>query len=149
MNVNVWGSNLWIPLHSITFNAPLVISLKEEIKYKAFFSMIGELLPCKHCRLSYCYFIKKLKISRFSKDRMGLTYWLYCIHNLVNLKLKKKCPSFREVVMKYEMLRVDKQASDIDLFVINTEKKYKTYATLKMNKIIHTLNSVGWDFSKV
>jgi hypothetical protein len=38
---------------------------------------------------------------------MGITYWLYTIHNIVNLKLNKKQVNFIDVVNYYEKRRAN------------------------------------------
>ena len=46
-----------------------------------------------------------MPIEPFLKDREGVTYWLYRLHDLINKKLFTKSPSFEEVVTKYESIR--------------------------------------------
>jgi len=80
---------------------------------------------------------------------MGLTYWLYWIHNLVNLKLKKKSIPFKSVVIKYEKMSTKPMNSkEIDTFVFKTEKKYKKYASDLVEKITKNLDKVNWSFTQ-
>jgi len=146
MNTDFWGPHSWVMLHTITFNAPLIITDKQ--KYIELFSNLQDVLPCKYCRQSYKFFYNNLSIHEYLDDRMGIVYWLYAIHTLVNFKLKKKnMATFREVVMFYESNRAEKLTEDeINLFIINTERKYllKTYNYLK--NIITKLDAVNWNF---
>ena len=136
MDVKLLGPPFWLSIHCITFNASIKISEKDQLIYKHFFKSLGDILPCKYCRSSYKVFCKKLRIKHFLSDKMGLTYWLYCIHKLVNLKLNKDNMEFIDVVKKYEKNSTNPMNIDeIHMFVKNTENKYKKYADDKIMKI--------------
>ena len=105
MNVNKWGPGGWTFLHSITFNYPLEPSEDDKEKYKSFFSVIGDMLPCKYCRESFKIYYKFIPIDEFLDSRIGVTYWLYRIHQLVDEKVFKTNSSFEDVIRKYENFR--------------------------------------------
>ena len=99
MNVNKWGPSGWVFLHTITFNYPEKPTLNDKKKYRLFFNLIGDMLPCKYCRNSYKIYIKYLPVDNFLNSRESLTYWLFYIHNLVNDKVfKNDNTTFEEVV---------------------------------------------------
>ncbi len=103
MQVNEWGPHGWKFLHTITFNySP---SDDNKIKYKTFFSSLGSVLPCPYCCSSFSLYAKALPIDDYLDSREGLTYWLYCIHNLVNQKTCKTLVPFKDVVIEYEKIR--------------------------------------------
>jgi hypothetical protein len=157
MQVSEWGSHLWIPLHCITFNAPIILNSNDKKIYIEYFKILGYLLPCNLCKDSYAYFYKKLKPKYFFNDQQGLTYWLYCIHNLVNAKLNKKSITFKELVMTYEKKRANHNNSLcykgnkldenlVNIYVKQTEDKYLELANKIMKKIIKKGDSINWKF---
>jgi hypothetical protein len=110
----VWGPAGWLFLHCITFGYPYRIDTtkKEDIekmnKYKEFFTLIGDILPCKYCRESYQDFLKEHPIEPHLNTRKEFTRWFYDIHNKVNHKLgipECEIPSFESVSQEYELYR--------------------------------------------
>ena len=106
----IWGPPLWFSLHALTFYYPEIPCDKEKKKYKKFFKLLGDMLPCSYCKESYNEFIKKgitkLDDSVF-KNRESLTKWLYYIHESVNKKLGVDYGiSYDDVVKKYESFRI-------------------------------------------
>jgi len=109
MQTRVWGPAGWLFLHSIAQNYPWKPTVEQQKNYLNFFTLIGNVLPCRYCRESYQEFIKepdtKLDISKL-KNRTSLVTWLYDIHNKVNKKLGIKCKeSLKQVWDKYESFR--------------------------------------------
>ncbi len=110
MNVEKWGPFGWGFLHTLTFNYPDNPTQKIKNVYKRYFTLTGDILPCKYCRASYKEFIKELPIDGALESREKLVRWFYEIHNKVNDKLRKqgrkiKDPSFRDVCKHYESFR--------------------------------------------
>jgi hypothetical protein len=100
-----WGKALWTPLHAITFNYPITPKQDDKERYKKYFNLTGEILPCKYCRQSFITYSKYIPIDDFLDSREGVVYWLYVIHNLVNNKLYKPNFPLCEVVVIYEKMR--------------------------------------------
>jgi len=117
MQVDKWGPSGWTFLHTISFNYPDNPTNDDKKKYRTFFENVGEILPCKYCRISYKKFITELPIDQFLDSRKQLTKWLYRIHNKVNNKLRKqgllntKNPKYSDICEKYDMMRA--KCSDI------------------------------------
>ncbi len=87
----IWGEHAWEFMHSISFGYPIQPTTEQMSQYRAFFTSIGDVLPCKYCRDSYSEFIRSdpdasLKDSDL-ESRDALTKWLYRLHNRVNKKL--------------------------------------------------------------
>jgi len=86
----IWGPAGWTFLHCITYGYPTEPTDERREKFKQFFTLVGEVLPCKYCRDSYKEFIND-KMTELNDDvltnRRTLTEWLYNIHNAVNYKL--------------------------------------------------------------
>lgn len=105
MQVNKWGYNAWIFLHCISFNYPLEPSDSEINNHLSFLEQIQMILPCKYCRDSYGKYLNYIPLKDFIKDRYGLVYWLFIIHNLINIKLSKDVITLEECIIKYESCR--------------------------------------------
>lgn len=105
----IWGPSGWEFLHSVTFGYPIEPSDEQKEKYKKFFELVGDVLPCKYCRISYQKFITDddTKLTNdIMKNRSTLTKWFYDIHNKVNDKLGVNYGiTFDDVVKKYESYR--------------------------------------------
>ena len=123
MNVNKWGPGGWDFLHSITFNYPLEPTVEDIDKYKSFFSTVGEMLPCKYCRESFIIYYKYIPIDEFLDSRVGVTYWLYRIHQLVNEKVFKPNSTFENVIRTYESFRAKCGKMSVNG---EEDKKFKT-----------------------
>jgi hypothetical protein len=105
MQTSKWGPSAWDFLHTITFNYPENPSDDLKKNYFELFNNLRFTLPCKYCRDSYKIFFRYIDINKYLNDRMGISYWLYIIHNLVNSKLNKKPIDFIDVVNHYEKRR--------------------------------------------
>lgn len=112
MNCEKWGPSGWIYLTTIAYNYPEYNPTKKQQRdTKRYFTLTGDMLPCKYCRQSYKVFIKELPIDDYLGSRAKLTKWLYLIHNKVNRKLRdqgllnKPDPSFEKVNKHYESFR--------------------------------------------
>jgi len=129
MQTDIWGPHLWEYLHTLTFNYPITPSNNHKIYYKQFFDNLQYTLPCSYCRESFSIIYKIFNIDKFLDDRHGITFWLFCIHNIINIKLNKNIVSFDFVVNKYENIR----ASSSDKIDIN---QFVTFSYNKYNQII-------------
>ena len=109
MQTSKWGPSAWDYLHTLTFNYPEDPSDDNKKYYYELFNNLKFTLPCKYCRESYSIFFKYINIKDYLDDREGITYWLYTIHNIVNLKLNKKKVNFIDVVNYYEKRRANQK----------------------------------------
>lgn len=109
MMTKIWGPNLWVGIHCITFGYPLKPTEIQKQNYLTFFKQLGNVLPCKYCRESYNKFITEditvLNMDTM-KDRSSVTRWLYNLHNKVNDKLGMKYGvQYEDVAKRYESYR--------------------------------------------
>lgn len=105
----IWGPPAWRTLHCITFGYPIDPTKEDKVHFKMFFKILGYVLPCKSCRLSYINFIKtgdtKMTDDVF-KNRKSLTYWLYKVHEAVNKKIGVTYEiTYEDLVETYESFR--------------------------------------------
>ena len=108
MQTSKWGPSAWNYLHTLTFNYPENPTDDNKKYYYELFNNLKFTLPCKYCRESYSIFFKYININNYLNDRMGITYWLFIIHNIVNYKLNKKKVDFIDIVNYYEKMRANK-----------------------------------------
>lgn len=108
----MWGPHMWKSLHSITFCYPINPNDIDKGNYKKFFELIGEVLPCMHCRESYKKIIVGEKYNNailndhVFDNRESLTKWLYYVHEAVNNELGINYhKSYEDVVRHYESFR--------------------------------------------
>lgn len=105
MQVNKWGPKTWYTLHTMTFNYNEDPTEEDKRNYKNFFTLLGEMLPCVYCRQSYKIYLKYLPIDEYLDSRMGICYWLFTLHNIVNDKLNKPLYDFKTACIDYEKIR--------------------------------------------
>lgn len=156
MQSDKWGSHAWEFLHTVTFNYPTSPSPMDKQHYYDLFSNLRYTLPCSHCRKSYSIFFKHINIDDYLDSRFGMVFWLYVIHNMVNLKLEKTPAKFGEVVKKYEGMRahcgnVNKEDLDVcraNVPPVATEKVnefcqecYDKYEEITMKKLVSLIRS--------
>lgn len=105
LQTTCWGPPAWFFLHSVSFSYPDNPTNKEKNDMLAFFSSLGKVLPCPHCRTNYESNIRKLPITAgVLASKRNLTKWLYDFHNLVNsdISASSPAPSFQEVQNEYQ-----------------------------------------------
>ena len=95
ININpvLWGHHLWKFMHYLTLSYPDNPSENDKFKYKNFFTIIGDYLPCEKCRVNYkeeTLTNKHPLTNDALSSRDNLVYWLYSLHNIVNNSLNKK-----------------------------------------------------------
>lgn len=128
----IWGPGLWIGMHSITFGYPVKPSDEQKQKYRQFFTLIGDVLPCRYCRESYTSFITEgnVKITdKVFENRDSITKWLYDLHEEVNKKLGVDYRiTYDDVVSKYESFRAKcKKDAEIKGCVMPLDAKSQCY----------------------
>ena len=121
----IWGGSGWIFGHSVTFGYPLEPTAEQKASYKNFFTLFGDVLPCKYCRESYVKFITEsdTKLTdAVMANRHTLTRWFYNIHEAVNKKLGVDYGvTYEDVVCKYESFRARCGPSNTQTIIQNTQ----------------------------
>jgi hypothetical protein len=106
---SIWGPHEWESFHSKTFGYPIKPTDQEKYDYLMHFISIGNVLPCKYCRMSYQKFINEgdtfLDMS-VMESRETLTRWGHRLHDRVNKKLGVDYGvTYEEMCFKYESYR--------------------------------------------
>jgi hypothetical protein len=155
MQSNKWGKHCWEFCHNVSFNYPINPSKSDKDSHKLFYENLKNILPCSVCRCSYSFFYENFPIDEYLDDRHGVVYWLYIVHNIVNLKLNNELMSFKDVILKYENNRarcgnIDTKNTDIllecqkpiewndemEIFYRYTITKYEKNTIKKLAKLL-------------
>jgi hypothetical protein len=169
MNTSTWGPHAWVFLHSVSFNYPKNPTYEHKKYHKNYFTSLGGVLPCKHCRDSYQVFLKDIPIDDYLDTRAGLIYWVYQIHDKVNKKLDKESIPFKTMVRNYELMRTkcqdgqyDRQnqnnfgkclnpvtnqinEDELDKFVLETLNKYEYKSTELHSYNLNIINHIAYN----
>jgi hypothetical protein len=80
-----FGPSLWQGLHYITLGYPDNPTNDKKQKYKAFFLLLRDTLPCSICAEHYAENLKKMPLSdKVLESKENLVKWLIDFHNVVN-----------------------------------------------------------------
>lgn len=96
-----WGQPMWFSIHSIAY--AYTPSNENIAYYRSFFTNLGNILPCEHCRIHYNENLKleELEVALGSSDL--LFKWTYDFHNLVNKQNGvTSYPTLEEVKRNYK-----------------------------------------------
>jgi hypothetical protein len=89
INPTVFGPYVWAAIHLICLGAPKVLDDTAKAQYKAFFTQLPAVLPCKGCGRHLEENLKKLPIDLALNTSGELFAWSVQLHNLVNSQLNK------------------------------------------------------------
>ena len=97
---DVWGPVVWHALHYITLGYPNTNPSEEKKqKYKTFFSLLADVLPCSICANHFSENLVKMPLSdKVLENKESLVKWLIDFHNIVNENNNKP-------IVKYEDAR--------------------------------------------
>jgi hypothetical protein len=94
-----WGPHVWQALHYITLGYPNNPTEDQKLKYKTFFILLKDTLPCAVCANHYSENLKKKPLTDDDlANKEALVKWLIDFHNVVN-EMKDK------PIIKYEDAR--------------------------------------------
>ncbi len=138
-----WGPHVWQALHYISLGYPEKPTEDQKQKYKAFFLLLKDTLPCSVCANHYAENLKKMPLSdEVLETKESLVKWLIDFHNVVN-EMKGK-PIIKYVEAR-QMIDTDKQCEQpieyIEKFTeTKSEKPVKKIETIPV-KIVKKSNS--------
>ena len=80
-----WGPHAWKFIHIVALAYPVKPTLEDKQNYKRFYTTIGDIIPCAHCREHYKEHLVKNPITDdVLTNRKKLLNWTIDIHNEVN-----------------------------------------------------------------
>ena len=110
----LWGKHLWKYMHYLTLSYPDNPNFDEQQKIKNFFIMIGDYLPCEKCRINYKRHQNELPLTdEILQSRDKLIFWLFDLHNIVNIETGKKRFTREQFLEEY---RFDKENNNKENF---------------------------------
>ena len=96
---DTWGPVVWHALHYITLGYPEHPTDNNKEKYKQFFTLLSDVLPCSICANHYSENLLKMPLDdKVLENKESLIKWLIDVHNVVNEMNKKP-------IIKYEDAR--------------------------------------------
>lgn len=98
---NVWGPSFWNMLFTFSFHCDPVLCKDH---FVALFRILGNVLPCQHCRKSYSNHLTKIDTASITYEANSASDWLWRMHDIVNAKLGKICISFEKLSKKHSSL---------------------------------------------
>ena len=115
MNPKLWGSNLWIFLHLLTFD------YNPEIKqeHKIFLNNLSNILPCEDCKKEYKKYMTIKKINAILKSKDDYIKGIWEFHNDVNKRLNKKQLTFNKFIEIYKEINNNRNLNGINLLKEN------------------------------
>lgn len=91
-----FGPSLWQGLHYITLGYPIKPTEEQKQKYKAFFLLLKDTLPCNICANHFAENLKKMPITdTVLETKENLVKWLIDFHNIVNEATGKKIIEYK------------------------------------------------------
>ena len=111
MQTRTWGPMLHSFLHIATLSYKVKPSADDKARYRAFFTSLGDVLPCAACRESYKQITGPRGQCRLTwavfKNRESLARWYFEVHNAVSCRTGKgRCAeSFERAMARYEVCR--------------------------------------------
>lgn len=98
---DVWGPHGWKFIHYITLGYPYNAKPEERQKYKDFFYLLSDVIPCSICGHNYATHLEiKPLTDDILKNKMDFINWGIDMHNLVNKDNRKKVLTYEDGLHK-------------------------------------------------
>jgi hypothetical protein len=118
----LWGKSFWTTIHVAALGFPEVATDEARQKYKAFYTSIGDVLPCAKCKANYARHFNKLPIDFYLFDKNMLFTWTVQLHNIVNAEIKKKELSVEDAKEYYVKGTYAKTPTTSDMGTLDSTK---------------------------
>jgi hypothetical protein len=69
-----------------------------------FYTSLKSMLPCGICRTHYAEFLQEMPVEQAVGSRDDLIYWVFQLHNKVNVNLGKRPLSFDQYIQNMRIL---------------------------------------------
>ena len=102
MRPNIWGKHIWYSVHYIALAYPMQPTDEEKEQYLSFYLSVGQVLPCKKCRINFADHLTKLPLDNaVLANRNTLFAWTVHLHNEVNKSTGKDVQWSVEQALEY------------------------------------------------
>ena len=98
----VWGEAGWIFLRNIAKGYPDKPTPLDKERYKKYFEMVGEVLPCSRCRQNYKQHWKEIPITNYLNDKNSLYKWV----SIIKGKTSKSVPIIKNKLIQERIMRI-------------------------------------------
>jgi hypothetical protein len=98
MSPDVWGPIFWTTMHIVTLGYSENPSDQEQKSAVEFFRSLIHMLPCPICRTHYSQFMKDVPVEEHVGSRRDLIFWLFELHNKINVQLGKQPIEFKKFI---------------------------------------------------
>jgi hypothetical protein len=90
VNPKLWGKSAWIFLHCVVRAYPDFPSENDKANYKAFFTLLKDILPCEMCRVNYSTNLSKYNLDQeVLRNNNSLLKWWTSIRNEENKHINR------------------------------------------------------------
>lgn len=93
---DTWGPHGWKFIHFIALGYPDNPSEEDKNKYKKFFNLFGDMIPCFICADHYKRNLSLINIDSYLNSKKDLINWTILMHNEVNRKNGKKLYTYED-----------------------------------------------------
>lgn len=102
MDPATWGPTVWGAAHAIAYAFPEHPTDEERSMYLAYFSSLGNVLPCVQCRDNWKHALEASPLTdAVVENKNSLCRWLFEMHNVVNKSLGKESYSWIAFIHRY------------------------------------------------
>ena len=104
---DTWGPVIWHALHYITLGYPDNPTYDQKEKYKHFFTLLSDVLPCSICANHFSENLISMPLDEnVLQNKESLIKWLIDFHNVVNEKNNKPIIVYEEA---RKLIEIDKE----------------------------------------
>lgn len=104
MGPDVWGPIFWATMHIASLGYSQTPTKEEQEAAIAFYRSLSEMIPCPICKVHYKKLLNTLPIESAVKNRDTLVFWVFAIHNKVNVQLRKPEITFYQYIQNMQAL---------------------------------------------
>jgi hypothetical protein len=104
MGPDVWGPIFWTTMHIVSLGYSQSPTKEEQEAAIAFYRSLSEMIPCPICKVHYRQHLKTAPIESAVNNRDELVFWVFSLHNKVNVQLGKPEITFDQYIKNMQAL---------------------------------------------
>lgn len=116
MNIDptLWGPAVWDFFYFIALSYPKNPTSDDKLKYKNFFILTGEVIPCEKCKNNFSKHFNQIPIDNYLDSSYNLFTWITKMQNKVR-KLSGKRERSVDENFEYYSYKINNNQSSIGL----------------------------------